>query len=185
MRDEVLNFLMRAIVGIVIIVGGVILLWSLWVGGDNTMSLKEIKKHRQKLIQIQKMPEENERIEALKDLCKVVGAGTVHTKITGATTSKTTGSGTITRTFQNPISESELIQNINDSLQTGTMVEMCRLSGNNVIVAIVAASAACISALSAWATTSIKRGRTKWVTVTHCHRSVETSRTRRRYRRLL
>lgn len=145
------RFILSIGVVITIIIGVVILLCCCWISVD-TMTLKEIKEHRQKLVDIQKMPDEKERMEALKGLAKAIGAGTVHTKIVGSTTEKTSNGGTVTHIRQNPISESELIQNINDSLQTATMVDMCRVSGNNYIVSIVAALAAFFSALAAWAT---------------------------------
>lgn len=151
MRHQIYNFVMNhliLLVVIAIIIGVVILLCCCWISSD-TISLKEIKEHRQELVDIQKNPNETERKEALKELAKTVGAGTVHTKIAGITTTPV-GKGNAIRTHQNPISESELIQNINDSLQTATMVEMCRVSGNNYIISVLATLAAFLSALAAW-----------------------------------
>ena len=151
--NQIYNFRIKhpiLLVGVVIaiIIGVVILLCCRWISGD-TMSLEEIKEHKQTLVDIQKKPNEKERMEALKELAKMIGAGTVHTKIAGATTTKT-GTVTSTSIHQNPISESELIQNIDNSLQTATMVEMCRVSGNNYIVSVLATLAAFLSALAAW-----------------------------------
>lgn len=148
------HFILSVGVVIAIIIGVVILLCCCWISSD-TISLKAIKEYRQELVDIQKNPNENERMEALKELAKTIGAGTVHTKIAGSTTTKV-GNGYSTSIHQNPISESELIQNINDSLQTATMVEMCRVSGNNYIVSVLAALAAFLSALAAWKTISCK-----------------------------
>jgi hypothetical protein len=132
------------LVVIAIIIGVVILLCCRWISSD-TMSLKEIKEHRQELVDIQKDPNEKERMEALKELAKTIGAGTVHTKIAGSTTSKT-GTGTSISIHQDPISESELIQNINNSLQTAMMLSMCKIANKNYKCAILASIAAILSA---------------------------------------
>jgi hypothetical protein len=47
--------------------------------------------------------------------------------------------------------ETELIANILTSLQTASMINMCRTSNKNYKIAIAAAIAAILSALAAWA----------------------------------
>jgi predicted PurR-regulated permease PerM len=113
--------------------------------------LEEINLARQKLIKITDSNDlESERISKLKELAKRVGAGTINSKFAGVTTHNLPKGGTVTSRHQDPISEAELIQNINNSLQTATMIEMCRVSGNNYIVAAFAAIAAIFSAIAAW-----------------------------------
>ncbi|MDD5326783.1 MAG: hypothetical protein PHY02_03090 [Phycisphaerae bacterium] len=55
------------------------------------------------------------RLEKLQRLAKEVGAGYVHQEFSGITTEKTATGETKTIHY-NPISESELVQNINNAL---------------------------------------------------------------------
>jgi hypothetical protein len=100
-------------------------------------------------VNIQKIPDENMRMEALRELAKTIGAGTVNTKFVGAIT-RELENGTETKYLQNPISESELVQNINDSLQTATTIEMCRISSNNLIVSFFMTLVALGATFAAW-----------------------------------
>ena len=94
------------------------------------MTRKKISKHRQTLHDILNKETENERLEDLKQLAKTAGAGYVHTQIVGATLQETPN-GYVRQTDQNPISESELVHNINNALQTETMIDVCRTAAKN------------------------------------------------------
>lgn len=119
------------------------------------MTRKEIANYRAELLNILQNDESN-RLEDLKELAKKVGAGYVHTEIATTTTTKT-ATGSETQIHQNPISESELVLNINNALQTETMIDVCRTSARNFWITAVAAIAAVLSALAAWSAISIMR----------------------------
>ncbi|MBA7673315.1 hypothetical protein ES703_81510 [subsurface metagenome] len=112
------------------------------------MTRKEIQECRQRLREILKNTDEKKRLDNIKELAREVGASTAHTKIVGATTSQR-GTMTVTEIYQNPISESELVQNINFALQAETMIDMCNTASRNFWIAVVAAIAAVVSALVA------------------------------------
>lgn len=117
------------------------------------MTRKEIAEYRQRLHKILNIEDENQRLGELKQLAKEVGAGYEHTEIaTATTTTTTTGNETRhdTTTYSNPISESELVLNINNALQTEIMIDMCKTATKNYRIAFVAVIAAAFSALAAW-----------------------------------
>lgn len=117
------------------------------------MKRKEIAVYRQRLREILNIGDENQRLGELKQLAKDVGAGYEHNEIVAATVTTThTGSGTSheTRTHGNSISESELVLNINNALQTEMMIDMCKTATRNYLIAFIAAIAAVFSALAAW-----------------------------------
>lgn len=113
------------------------------------MTHKEIAKFRRELCDIL-AKDDSTRIEKLTNLAKRVGAGYVHTEIATTTTTKT-ATGSETLIHQNPISESELVLNINNALQTETMIDMCKTAARNFWITIIASTAAVFSALAAWA----------------------------------
>ena len=99
------------------------------------------------------MEDEDKRISELKRLAKEVGAGYEHTEIVAATTTTThTGSGTLheTRTHGNSISESELVLNINNALQTETMINMSKTAAKNFWIALVSVIIALLAMVAAW-----------------------------------
>ena len=104
------------------------------------MTRKKITEYRQKLRTILNK-DESQRFEELKQLAKEVGAGYVNTKIAGTSTIPD-GKGTLTTIHQNLISESELVLNINNALQTETMIVMSKTATENFWIALVAAIAA-------------------------------------------
>ena len=116
------------------------------------MTRKEIAVYRQELRTILNK-DEGQRFEELKKLAKKVGAGYVHTEIAPTTTTVPDGKGTLTTIHQNPIaiSESELVLNINNALQTETMIDMCKTAARHFWISMVVAIAAVLSALAAWA----------------------------------
>lgn len=113
------------------------------------MKRKEIEEYRQKLVEIQMMPKEEGRKGVLHELAKEVGASTEHTKIVGTSTQKS-GNVTETTIHQNPISESDLVQNINHALQTASMIDMCKIANRNFVIALIATLIALGSAVAAW-----------------------------------
>lgn len=121
---------------------------------DNIMTPEKIAEYRQKLRTILNNKNDGQRFEELEQLAKEVGAGYVNTKIAG--TSPLPG-GKGTAIHQNPISESELVLNINNALQTETMIDMCNTAAKNfwitliaTIVAFFSVLVAGFSALAAW-----------------------------------
>jgi hypothetical protein len=104
------------------------------------MKMSEIKKYRQDLRNIVKIKYENQRRQELAQLAIDVGAGSVHTKIAG--TPQTADSTTNTL---DQISETELVLNINDALQTETMISALKTANLSWIVAVIAAVIASVS----------------------------------------
>ena len=119
------------------------------------MKRKEIAEYRQRLNKILNMEDQGTRVGELKRLAKEVGAGYEHTEIAAvtATTTHTTWSGTLheTTTHENSISESELVLNINNALQTETMIDMCNTASRNFWIALTSAIIALLAMVAAWA----------------------------------
>jgi len=116
---------------------------------EKEMTREKISEYRQSLRTILNNKDNDQRLEDLKQLAKEVGAGYVHTQIATTTTIKT-ATGSETSIYQNPISESELVLNINNALQTETMIDVCNTAARNFWITMVAAIAAVLSALAAW-----------------------------------
>ena len=106
---------------------------------------KKTEEFRQKLADIIRNRPENERMEHLRELAIEVGAGTVRTEI--AAVAPYGESGTVS--YQNSISESELVQNIHNALQTRTMIAMCKTASKQFVIALIAAVIALVSAVAA------------------------------------
>lgn len=104
------------------------------------MKMSEIKKYRQDLRNIVKIKYENQRCQELAQLAIDVGAGSVHSKIVGTTQT----ADSITNTIDQ-ISETELVLNINDALQTETMISALKTANLSWIVALIAAVIASVS----------------------------------------
>ena len=116
---------------------------------EKEMTREKISEYRQSLRTILNNKDNDQRLEDLKQLAKEVGAGYVHTQIATTTTIKT-ATGSETSIYQNPISESELVLNINNALQTETMIDVCNTAARNFWITMVAAIAAVLSALAVW-----------------------------------
>ncbi|MBW8034687.1 MAG: hypothetical protein FVQ79_03270 [Planctomycetes bacterium] len=117
---------------------------------------EDIANNRQELQEILKNDTEKERYKALKELAKKVGAGYVNTTIAGVST-QPHNQGIARQKYENHISESELVLNINNALQTETMIDMCNISAGNYKIAGWATMAAAFSAFAAWWPTICKR----------------------------
>jgi uncharacterized protein YueI len=97
------------------------------------MKLSEIKKYRQDLRNIVKIKYENQRRQELVQLTIDVGAGFVYSKIAGTTRTEDSIINTIDK-----ISETELVLNINNALQTETMINALKTASLSWIVAVIA-----------------------------------------------
>jgi len=104
----------------------------------HTMKTAEIAGYRQELRNILSQEHAGQRSQKLMQLAQTVGAGYIHFN-TGAVyqTQHATGTETIIRS--DPISEAELVLNINNALQTETMINALKSANRSWIVAIVAA----------------------------------------------
>jgi len=112
------------------------------------MTRKKIAAHRQELCRIlNTIEDEGERLEALKELAKKVGVGSMRK---GKVLIKQDIYGEQKYQEADLITEGELVLNINNALQTDTMVDMCTIAARNSWVAIIATIIALISALAAW-----------------------------------
>lgn len=115
--------------------------------GDNQR--EKTAGYRQELCTILNNEDEDQRYKELKQLAKKVGAGYVNTKIAGISTVPH-GKGFARPKYENHISESELVLNINNALQTEMMMDMCNTAARNFWIAVIASIAAMVSALAAW-----------------------------------
>ncbi|MBN2456411.1 MAG: hypothetical protein JXB29_07760 [Sedimentisphaerales bacterium] len=99
------------------------------------MNLKEIKEAKEEQIRIKNMSgdKQEERNKALDKLASKVGASTIN---------RYHGHGRAT--------EAEIFENINNALQTETMIAVCKIAVRNFWITMVAAIAAVLSALAAW-----------------------------------
>jgi hypothetical protein len=100
---------------------------------DETMKSKEIESYRQDLRNILNKENDSQRHQELVQLAKKVGAGYVHSKI-AAMVRTDTG----TTYCSDPISESELVLNINNALQTETMINTLKIATWSWRVALIA-----------------------------------------------
>lgn len=117
---------------------------------DSTMTRKKIAEYREELRNILNTDAAG-RLEKLEDLAKKVGAGFVHTKLLDPVVVEKTDTLTVINKPQNPISELELVQSINNALQTENMIDMCRIANRNFGISIGVVITAFLSALAAWA----------------------------------
>lgn len=102
--------------------------------------MSEIKQYRQDLRNIVKIKYENQRCQELAQLAIDVGAGSAHSKIAGTAQTADSTTNTIDQ-----ISETELVLNINDALQTETMISALKTANLSWIVALIAAAIALVS----------------------------------------
>ena len=103
------------------------------------MNTKEIKIFRKKVRDILKEDDSKQRHKELVLLAKEVGAGYVHTKFSRSTVTEFAKGREIISDYD-PISESELVLNINDALQTESMINTCKIASRSWIVAIFAST---------------------------------------------
>jgi len=97
------------------------------------------------LIDPNKPYDPNKRKELLKDLAREVGAGFERFEIAAVIRYKEEDA-TVTETRHNTISESELVQNINNALQTRMIIAATKSSTKSYIISFAAVIAAVISA---------------------------------------
>jgi len=98
------------------------------------MTNKKIEEYNQRLVEVNKMENFEERKRQLKELARQVGAGQAKYFVKG-----------------NEDSLSELTDNIHYALQTASMIDMCRTAAKNYEIASRATKIAFGSALAAWA----------------------------------
>jgi hypothetical protein len=145
------KFIVQSVVVVVSIIVAVFILLFEMPTPEGSMTREEINSAIQELVQITDSNDtEPERISRLIKLAKRVGAGTINTKIADSTTYQTNTGGTVTNIHQNPISEAELIQNINQALQTHMLFDSCRTANKQYKIAVLAAIIAVISILITW-----------------------------------
>ena len=117
------------------------------------MKLGEIKKKREELSSILSEENTGSRLEKLHKLAKEVGASV--TRIEKVEKRRDTTGGVIYES-SNEITESEIVHNIQESLQTEAMIEMCRIAMKNWIIALIVSIIAFFSMLAAWTAIIIK-----------------------------
>ena len=113
------------------------------------MKPAEIEAYRQELRDILNKKDDRQRYQELIQLAKKVGAGYIHSK-TSATITTKHSTGSETNILSDPISESELVLNINNALQTETMINALKIANRSWIVALIAAVISGIAVLIAY-----------------------------------
>lgn len=108
------------------------------------MILKEIRGYEEKLAKILKQPDASNRLENLTELAKEVGASSTRMWF------RTTPEGRLRGPPSNMITETEIVQNIHQALQTATMIDMCKTASRNFIIALVATIITLGSAVALW-----------------------------------
>ncbi len=137
---------------IIILIVCVIAYLHVEIKEEGIMTSAEIKKARLKLIEITDSNDpEDQKVQRLKDLAKEIGAGTIHTEQVEGTVYN----GALSKP-QNPISESELVQNIHQALQTAMTLNMCKTANKQYKIAVLAAIVAVVSTFITW-NVSIKK----------------------------
>ena len=112
------------------------------------MTREEIASLREGLCRIlTEEQDENNRLERLKKLAKEIGAGFTRK---GKVLIKQDTQGRQKYEEAEQITEGEIVLNINNALQTETMINMCRIAARNFWISMVTAMAAVLSALAAW-----------------------------------
>ena len=130
---------------IIIVIVCVIAYLHVEIKEEGIMTSAEIKMARLRLIEITDSNDlEPKRKQKLKKLAKEIGAGTIHTEQVEGTVYN----GSLERPY-NTISESELVQNIHQALQTAMTLNMCKIANKNYKYAILASIAAMLSASTA------------------------------------
>ena len=116
------------------------------------MTLKEIKIKREELAFILREDNAGIRIEKILILAKKIGASVLKMERIQ------TNTGLIKSSYskENSITESEIVSNIHEALQTETMIEMCRISNRNFWIALIATIIALLSMIAAWMAALIK-----------------------------
>jgi len=101
------------------------------------MTLKEIDARKNELKEILRQENEVIRLKELKKPAKKTGASAARFR------------GTLSEEYQSPniITEGEIVHNIQETLQTETMIEMSRISAQNFWIAVIASMVAVISVL--------------------------------------
>lgn len=119
------------------------------------MTREEIANYRGELCRVlNENKDEKERLEALKDLAKKVGAGSIRK---GKVLVKHTIYGEQKYKEADLITEGELVLNINNALQTETMIDVCKIAARNYWITVIVALAAFFSALAAWYVIYVKK----------------------------
>lgn len=139
-------FITQSIIVIALIIIAIYILFQDMYMSEGAMTREEINSAMQELTKITDSNDsEPERISKLKILAKRVGAGTINTRIVGSTEYK----GALHRP-QTPIQEAELVQNINQALQTHMMMDSCKTANKQYKIAVLAAIVAVFSTFIAW-----------------------------------
>ncbi len=111
------------------------------------MTFREIREYRTQLIEIQKKTDEQERLEALKTLAPKVGGSVIRM---GKILTRPNFYGRHDYDDLNLITETEIVQNINDALRTESMINTYKWVMITAIAATGSAIAACIAMLITW-----------------------------------
>jgi hypothetical protein len=110
------------------------------------MKRAEIEQKKSKLDEILKVEDAGARLEKLKALAKEVGASV--TRMENVQIGER--GGRYVCDPQNVITEAEIVHNIQESLQTHVMVDMCKTSARNFWIAVGAMLIALFAMLATW-----------------------------------
>lgn len=118
------------------------------------MKTREIEASRQHLRDILKKEVGGQRYQELMQLASEIGAGYIQVKNAGVYQIQVPhdkGTETTTHILKDILSEAELVLNINNALQTETMINALKAANRSWVVALIAAAIAVISVIvDAW-----------------------------------
>lgn len=109
------------------------------------MSHKEIKEAKKRLLKIMRMEASKAQSDALHQLAMDVGASTFRLEEQGRVSGKF---GDLSR--QNVITETEIVHNINEALESSVVILMGRAATRSYWITLLAMLIALGSALAAW-----------------------------------
>ena len=107
------------------------------------MTHKEIKEKKNELNAILAKEDAGTRLRELQQLAKKVGASVTRTERHDM--------DSLHSSVGNAISESEIVHNIQVTLQTETMINMCKTAARNFWITLVAMLIAVLAMLATWA----------------------------------
>ena len=110
------------------------------------MKRKEIEKRKGELDEILKEADAGVRLQKLTALAKEIGASV--TKMGNVQTGH--DAARVHYVSQNIITESEIVHNIQESLQTHVMIDMCNTAARNFWITLVAMLITLFAMLAAW-----------------------------------
>ena len=116
------------------------------------MNRKQIEKYSEKLVQIQMEKDTTKKWKDARDLAMEIGASIwrIHPFTDGDIKALTHDETKIKIREAKEATTAEIVHNIHYALQTAAMIDMCKISNRNWIIAVIASLIALLSMVAAW-----------------------------------